>query len=337
MNILVTGGTGFIGSHTIVSLLNEGHHVIAFDNFYNSKETVVEAIEHITGKSFVFYRADMTQPELLEKIFSENQIDCVIHFAGYKAVGESVERPLSYYHNNIYGTLCLLEKMKQHGVKRMIFSSSATVYGKPESLPIREDFPLSVTNPYGRTKLMIEEILRDLWASDQSWSVALLRYFNPVGAHESGLLCEDPKGIPNNIIPRILDVAFGKTEFITVYGDDYQTKDGTGVRDYIHVVDLAYGHVRELDYVMGHSSVEAVNLGTGRGYSVFELIHTFETVNGIHIPYKICARRAGDIDACYADPAKAKALFGWNAVRGLEEMCRDAYRARKKLEEGSKA
>ena len=333
MNILVTGATGFIGSHTCVALQNEGHHVIAFDNFYNSKESVIEKIETITGKKFVFYKADMTVREDLEKIFSENSIDCVIHFAGYKAVGESVEIPLDYYRNNIYGTLCLLETMKKYNVKRIIFSSSATVYGKPASLPIREDFPLSVTNPYGRTKLMIEEILRDLWISDHAWSIILLRYFNPVGAHKSGLLCEDPKGIPNNIVPRILDVAFAKTPYITVYGDDYHTKDGTGVRDYIHVADLAYGHVKALDYLISHTSVEAVNLGTGTGYSVFELIRAFEENNSIRIPYKVCPRRAGDIDACYADPAKAKSLFGWQAAYGLDDMCKDAYQARKKLEE----
>ena len=335
MNILVTGGAGFIGSHTCVALLNEGHRVIAFDNFYNSKESVIENIKKITGKDFLFYKADMTRSEDLEKIFSENQIDCVIHFAGYKAVGESVEIPLIYYYNNIYGTICLLEKMKKYNVKRIIFSSSATVYGKPASLPIREDFPLSVTNPYGRTKLIIEEMLRDLWISDNKWSIILLRYFNPVGAHESGLLCEDPKGIPNNIMPRILDVAFGKTPFITVYGDDYHTKDGTGVRDYIHVVDLAYGHVKALNYISTHEMIEAVNLGTGTGYSVFDLIHTFEKVNQVAVPYKICPRRAGDIDACDADPTKAKEIFGWSAVHGLEDMCRDAYLSRKKSGEGA--
>lgn len=333
MNILVTGGAGFIGSHTCVSLLEEGHRVIAFDNFYNSKETVIENIKKITGKEFIFYNADLTVPDDLEKIFSENKIDCVIHFAGYKAVGESVEIPLAYYHNNIYGTLCLLEKMQKYNVKRIIFSSSATVYGKPTSLPIREDFPRSVTNPYGRTKLMIEDILQDLWRSDRKWSIMLLRYFNPVGAHESGLLCEDPKGIPNNIMPRILDVAYGKAPYITVFGNDYHTKDGSGVRDYIHVVDLAYGHVKALEYTACHETVEAVNLGTGTGYSVFDLLHTFETVNHVSIPYRVCARRAGDIDACYADPTKAKELFGWSAVHGLEDMCRDAYLARQKLEE----
>ena len=332
MNILVTGGTGFIGSHTCVELLQEGHHVIAFDNFYNSKDTAIDKIKKLSGKEFTFYDADMTQPNDLERIFSENKIDCVIHFAGYKAVGESVKIPLQYYYNNIYGTLCLLDKMKKYDVKRLIFSSSATVYGKPASLPIKEDFPLSVTNPYGRTKLMIEDILRDLWKSDQDWSIVLLRYFNPVGAHKSGILCEDPNGIPNNIMPRILDVAFGKSSSITVFGDDYDTHDGTGVRDYIHVVDLAKGHVKALEYLSTHNQIEAVNLGTGAGYSVLDLIHTFEKANNITIPYKICERRAGDIDSCYADPAKAKELFGWNAIYQLEDMCGDAYRARKNIE-----
>lgn len=333
MNILVSGVTGFIGSHTCVALLQEGHNVIGFDNFYNSKESVIDNIKKISNKDFIFYNADMTSPADMERIFSKNDIDCVIHFAGYKAVGESVQIPLSYYYNNIYGTLCLLDAMKAHNVKRLIFSSSATVYGKPASLPIKEDFPLSVTNPYGRTKLIIEDILRDLWISDNEWSIILLRYFNPVGAHSSRLLFEDPNGIPNNIMPRILDVAFGKTEYITVFGDDYNTKDGTGVRDYIHVVDLAYGHVKAIDYACANKSVEAVNLGTGTGYSVLDLINTFEKANQVVIPRKICDRRPGDIDACYADPSKAQRLFGWSANLGLEDMCRDAYMARKNFKE----
>ncbi len=333
MNILVTGAAGFIGSHTCVSLIEAGHTVVAFDNFYNSKKNVISKIGKLTGSSLRFYEADMTDTASLDKIFMENKIDCVIHFAGYKAVGESVRIPLSYYYNNVYGTLCLLESMKKHGVKRIIFSSSATVYGKPASLPIKEDFPLGgVTNPYGRTKLMIEDILRDLWISDNSWSIILLRYFNPVGAHESGLLCEDPNGIPNNITPRILDVLFGKEQYITVFGDDYDTKDGTGVRDYIHVCDLAEGHVKAVDYACTRNGVCAVNLGTGVGYSVFELIKAFEAASGKEIPYKICPRRAGDIDACYADPSKALELFGWKAERGISDMCRDAYNARVILE-----
>lgn len=329
MNILVTGATGFIGSHTCVSLLNEGHNVIGFDNFYNSKESVIENIKKLSGKDFVFYNADMTNKDEMQSIFNNHSIDCVIHFAGYKAVGESVQIPLSYYQNNVYGTLCLLDVMKSNNVKRIIFSSSATVYGNPASLPIKEDFPLNATNPYGRTKLMIEDILRDLWISDNEWSIILLRYFNPVGAHKSGLLCEDPKGIPNNLMPRLLDVAFKKTPHITVFGDDYNTKDGTGVRDYIHVVDLAYGHVKAVDYAMANKCVESINLGTGIGYSVFDLIHTLEKVNNISIEFKICPRRPGDIDACYADPTKAKELLGWQAELSLEDMCRDAYVASK--------
>jgi len=327
MNILVTGATGFIGSHTCVSLLKEGHNLIAFDNFSNSDEKVVEYIKILSGRDFVFYNADMTDICAMDTIFSENKIDCVIHFAGFKAVGESTKIPLDYYHNNIYGTLCILKTMKAHGVNKIIFSSSATVYGKPASLPIKEDFPLSATNPYGKTKLMLEDILGDLYKSDTEWSIILLRYFNPVGADKSGMLCENPKGIPNNLMPRLLDVALGKTPEITVFGDDYDTKDGTGVRDYIHVVDLAYGHVKAIDYVFDHKGIEAINLGTGIGYSVFDLIHTFEKVNNIKIPYVICPRRAGDIDACFADSSKAKELLGWSATLGIEDMCKDAYRA----------
>lgn len=333
MNILVTGATGFIGSHTCVSLLNEGHNLIAFDNFSNSDEKVVDCIKELSGKDFVFYKADMTDPNEMNFIFSENKIDCVIHFAGYKAVGESTKIPLDYYHNNIYGTLCILKAMKAYGVNKIIFSSSATVYGKPASLPIKEDFPLSATNPYGNTKLMLEEILSDLYKSDPDWSIMLLRYFNPVGAHKSGLLFENPKGVPNNLMPRLLDVAFGKMAEITVFGDDYDTNDGTGVRDYIHVVDLAYGHVKAIDYVINHKGIEAINLGTGMGYSVFDLIQTFEKVNGIKIPYVICPRRPGDIDACYADSSKAKELLGWSATLGIEDMCKDAYIAVKKQKE----
>ena len=327
MNILITGATGFIGSHTCVALLNEGHNLIAFDNFSNSDEKVLDYIKEITDKDFIFYKADMTDAAAMDTIFSENKIDCVIHFAGFKAVGESTKIPLDYYYNNIYGTICILKAMKAHGVKKIIFSSSATVYGKPASLPIKEDFPLSATNPYGNTKLMLEEILTDLSKSDSEWSVMLLRYFNPVGAHKSGLLCENPKGIPNNLMPRILDVAFGTLPEITVFGDDYDTKDGTGVRDYIHVVDLAYGHVKAIEYVSSHTGTEAVNLGTGAGYSVLDLINTFEKVNSIKIPYVICPRRPGDIDACFADASKAKDLLGWTAELGIEEMCKDAYLA----------
>ena len=331
MNILITGATGFIGSHTCVALLNEGHNLIAFDNFSNSDEKVLDHIKEISGKDFLFYNADMTDPVAMEKIFSENKIDCVIHFAGFKAVGESTQIPLDYYYNNIYGTICILKAMKAHGVKKIIFSSSATVYGKPAALPIKEDFALSATNPYGRTKLMLEEILTDLSKSDPEWSVMLLRYFNPVGAHKSGLLCENPKGIPNNLMPRILDVAFNIMPEITVFGNDYDTEDGTGVRDYIHVVDLAYGHVKAIDYVSAHTGTEAVNLGTGVGYSVLDLINTFEKVNSIKIPYVICPRRPGDIDACFADSSKAKELLNWTSELGIEDMCRDAYNAAKSI------
>ena len=331
MNILITGATGFIGSHTCVALLNEGHNLIAFDNFSNSDEKVLDRIKEISGKDFKFYNADMTDPDAMDTIFSENHIDCVIHFAGFKAVGESTKIPLDYYHNNIYGTICILKAMKAHGVKKIIFSSSATVYGKPSSLPIKEDFPLSATNPYGKTKLMLEEILGDLSKSDPEWSIMLLRYFNPVGAHKSGLLCENPKGVPNNLMPRLLDVAFGKMPEITVFGDDYDTKDGTGVRDYIHVVDLAYGHVKAIDYVATHFGTEIINLGTGIGYSVLDLVNTFEKVNSIKIPYVICPRRAGDIDACFADSSKAKELLGWTAALDIEDMCKDAYLAAKHL------
>lgn len=330
MKILVTGGAGFIGSHTCVELLEAGFEIVVFDNFYNSDETAIQNIKKITGKEFPFYCCDMTDPQALEAIFAAHRFDAVIHFAGYKAVGESVQKPLMYYQNNIYGTLCLLEVMARHQVKRIVFSSSATVYGTPETVPIREDFPLSVTNPYGRTKLMIEEILRDLWISDPEWSIVLLRYFNPVGAHQSALLSENPKGIPNNIMPRIMKVALKEEPYLTVFGDDYATKDGTGVRDYIHVVDLAKGHVKALEYAAAHHTAEAFNLGTGNGYSVLELIHTFEQVNGVSVPYHIVERRPGDVAECYADPSKAHDVLHWQAERSLSEMCRDIFRTAEK-------
>lgn len=330
MRILVTGGTGFIGSHTCVELLDAGYDIVVFDNFYNSKPEVVDTIRTITGKSFPFYEKDMMDKEAMYEIFDRHQIDAVIHFAGYKAVGESVEKPLMYYQNNLIGTMNLLEAMQAHGVKRLVFSSSATVYGMPERVPITEDFPLSVTNPYGRTKLMIEDMLRDLYQSDSTWTIVLLRYFNPVGAHKSGLLCEDPNGIPNNLMPRIVDAAIGKMPFLTVFGDDYETKDGTGVRDYIHVVDLAQGHLKALEAMVKGPFVEAVNLGTGNGYSVLEMIQTFEAVNGVQVPYKVVARRSGDVAACYADPAKAFEFLNWKAERTLEDMCRDVYFALQK-------
>lgn len=334
MNVLVTGGAGYIGSHTCVELLNAGHNIVVFDNFYNSSAASIERVKQITGKDFPFYECDMLDTQALEKIFSQHKIDAVIHFAGYKAVGESVAKPLMYFHNNITGTLCLLEVMKKYGCKRIVFSSSATVYGDPATVPIKEDFPLSVTNPYGRTKLMIEEILKDLWVSDNEWSIVLLRYFNPVGAHESGLIGENPKGIPNNIMPKITQVAVGRLPFVSVFGTDYPTKDGTGVRDYIHVVDLAKGHVKAILYAEKNHKVEAVNLGTGNGYSVLELINTFAQVNNVKVPYRIEDRRPGDVAACYADPSKAEELFGWKAELGLDRMCKDSWMWQSKNPEG---
>lgn len=325
MAILVTGGAGFIGTHTCVELLNAGEEIVVFDNFHNSKMAAVEAVKRLTGRDFKFYKADMLDADTMERIFAENNITEVIHFAGLKAVGESVAKPLEYYHNNITGTLVLLYTMRRHGCKRFVFSSSATVYGSPKSVPIREDFPLSTTNPYGSTKLMIENILRDLYVADPTWSIALLRYFNPVGAHESGLIGEDPNGIPNNLMPRLLDVAMGKTAAITVYGDDYPTKDGTGVRDYIHVVDLAKGHLAAIAKVRAEQKCDAYNLGTGKGYSVFDIIHALEKACGKEIPYTVTPRRPGDVAQCYADPAKAKAELGWTAKLGIDEMCRDAW------------
>lgn len=330
MRILVTGGTGFIGSHTCVELLDAGYDIVVFDNFYNSKPEVIDTIQTITGKSFPFYEMDMMDKAAMYALFDKHDIDAVIHFAGYKAVGESVEKPLMYYQNNLIGTMNLLEAMQAHNVKKLVFSSSATVYGIPERVPITEDFPLSVTNPYGRTKLMIEDMLRDLYRSDNSWTIVLLRYFNPVGAHKSGLLCEDPNGIPNNLMPRIVDAAIGKTAYLTVFGDDYDTKDGTGVRDYIHVVDLAQGHLKSLEAMVKGPFIEAVNLGTGKGYSVLEMISTFEAVNNVKVPYKIMERRSGDVAACYADPAKAEAFLNWKAVYNLEDMCKDVYCALQK-------
>lgn len=326
MTILVTGGAGYIGSHTCVELLNAGYDIVVVDSFCNSKPEALKRVSEITGKGFPVYHTDLLRKDELETVFSRHSIDAVIHFAGLKAVGESVAIPLRYYHNNITGTLVLCEVMQKYGVKKMVFSSSATVYGTPERVPISEDFPLQATNPYGRTKLMIEEILRDLYVSDNEWSIALLRYFNPIGAHPSGRIGEDPNGIPNNLMPYITQVAVGKLKELRVFGNDYPTVDGTGVRDYIHVVDLAIGHVKALEKVMNTTGVEAYNLGTGRGYSVLELVLAFEKVTGIKIPYKIVDRRPGDVAICYADPTKAKEEIGWVATRGIEEMCRDAWR-----------
>lgn len=324
-NILVTGGAGYIGTHTEVELLNRGYNVIAFDNMTNSCEESIRRVEKITGKSIRFYNADMRDAAAMDKIFTENEIDSVIHFAGLKAVGESVRMPLEYYDNNIYGTLVLLEAMKKHNVRKMVFSSSATVYGTPERLPLDEDYALSTTNPYGSTKLMLENIMKDLYVSDNSWNIILLRYFNPVGAHESGLIGEDPKGIPNNLTPFIAQVASGKLKEINVFGNDYDTPDGTGVRDYIHVVDLALGHVKAIEKI-NEAGVHIYNLGTGKGYSVLEVIKAFEKACGKKLPYKICPRRPGDIAACYARVDKAAKELDWKAERGIDEMCASLWK-----------
>lgn len=326
MKILVTGGTGYIGSHTVVELLNANYEVVVIDNFSNSKPEVIESIRKITGKDITFYEGDVCDKELLRKIFKENEIEAVIHFAGYKAVGESVKKPLMYYHNNLFSTITLLEVMNEVGCKRFVFSSSATVYGSPKSLPIREDFPLSTTNPYGSTKLMIEDMLRDLSVSDPEWSIAILRYFNPIGAHESGLIGENPNGIPNNLMPYIVKVATKELEILSVFGNDYDTKDGTGVRDYIHVVDLAKGHIKAIEKVLDSKGIDAYNLGTGTGYSVLDIVNAFEKANNIKVNYKIVERRPGDIAACYADPKYAFEKLGWKAEKTLEDMCRDSYR-----------
>lgn len=324
MAILVTGGAGFIGSHTIVELLNENNEVIVLDNFCNSKPVVLDRIKKITGKDFKFYEADLLDYDAIDKIFEENKIDSVIHFAGLKAVGESVLQPLRYYHNNLTGTFNLCNVMQKHGTKRIVFSSSATVYGKPESVPIREDFPLSTTNPYGETKLMIERILKDLFVSDNEWSISVLRYFNPIGAHKSGLIGEDPKGIPNNLLPYITQVASGKREYLSVFGNDYNTHDGTGVRDYIHVVDLAKAHLKALARAEKVTGIEYYNIGTGVGYSVLDIVNAYEKATGIKINYIIAPRRPGDIDECYADPTKAAEILGWKAEFNIEDMCRDS-------------
>lgn len=325
MAILVTGGAGYIGSHTCVELLNSGKEIVVVDNFYNSKPEALARIKKITGKDFKFYEADLLDREALNRIFDENQIECVIHFAGLKAVGESVRIPLKYYHNNITGTLILCEVMAAHNVKKIVFSSSATVYGSPKTVPIKEDFELHTTNPYGSTKLMIEDILRDLYVSDHEWSIVLLRYFNPIGAHESGLIGEDPNGIPNNLLPYIAQVAVGKLPCLSVYGNDYPTPDGTGVRDYIHVVDLALGHLKAVEKAAKDTGVFTYNLGTGNGYSVLQVVEAFEKASGKKVPYKIVDRRPGDIAVCYADATKAKNELGWVATRGIDEMCRDSW------------
>lgn len=324
MKVLVTGGAGYIATHTDVCLLNAGHEVVAVDNFSNSSYESVENVERITGKKVIFYEGDVCDKKILEKIFSEHKIDAVIHFAGLKAVGESCEKPLMYYRNNLDSTLTLLETMVKYDVKRFVFSSSATVYGTPERLPLDEDCRLSTTNPYGSTKLMIENILKDVYAADRSFHILLLRYFNPVGAHESGLIGEDPKGIPNNLMPYVAKVAHGELPYLNVFGNDYDTPDGTGVRDYIHVMDLAEGHLAALEHIDSFG-VEAINLGTGVGYSVLDMVKAFEKASGKPVPYKIAPRRPGDIASCYASPEKAANELNWRAKRNLEDMCRDLW------------
>ena len=326
MKILVTGGTGFIGSHTVVELLNSGYEVIVIDNLSNSKIDVVDKIKKITNKNFDFYEEDVCNKEALEKIFKENKIDAVIHFAGYKAVGESVEKPLMYYRNNLDSTFSLCEVMSKYGCKNFVFSSSATVYGTPKSLPIKEDFPIGdTTNPYGTSKVMNERILTDIYNSDNSWNIALLRYFNPIGAHKSGLIGENPNDIPNNLMPYIVKVATGELPILNIFGDDYDTIDGTGVRDYIHVVDLAKGHIKAIEWVLKGNGIDAFNLGTGNGYSVLELVNAFKKYNNVDVPYKIVGRRSGDIASCYADVSYAKKVLGWESVYDIKDMVIDAY------------
>ena len=326
MKILVTGGAGYIGSHTCVELLESGYEIVVLDNLDNSSEKSLERVKEITGKDFPFYKVDLLDYEATEKVFSEHKFDSVIHFAGLKAVGESVKMPIRYYHNNITGTLNLIDIMGKHGVFNIVFSSSATVYGVPKTVPITEDFPTSTTNPYGSTKLMIERILSDVFVSDNRWSVTLLRYFNPIGAHKSGKIGEDPKGIPNNLLPYVAQVAVGKLDKIHVYGNDYPTHDGTGVRDYIHVVDLAIGHLKALEKKTGTPGVHIYNLGTGHGYSVLDIIKAFEKACKKELPYQIDARRPGDVAECFANPEKAKRELDWVAARGIEEMCEDLWR-----------
>lgn len=325
MRVLVTGGIGYIGSHTCIELLNAGHEVVVVDNLCNSKISVLDRIKQISGKQVIFYELDIRNKAALRAVFAAHKIDAVIHFAGLKSVGESVSMPLQYYDNNVYGTLVLAEIMAEHKVFNLVFSSSATVYGDPASVPIQENFPLSATNPYGRSKLILEEILRDLTVADTNWHIVLLRYFNPVGAHKSGLIGEDPNGIPNNLMPYIAQVAAGKLAQLSVFGNDYPTPDGTGVRDYIHVVDLALGHVKAMDVLLKHSGVKVFNLGTGRGYSVLEMVAAFERASGKKVAYAIAPRRPGDIAACYADPELAKRELGWQAQYDIDEMCKDTW------------
>lgn len=324
--ILVTGGTGYIGSHTVVELLGRGETVLILDNLCNSSLKVLDRIETIAGRRPAFVQADIRDLGAVQAVFRDHDIESVVHFAGLKAVGESVVKPLAYYENNVAGTLNLLHAMTEAGVRQLVFSSSATVYGDPHTVPIREDFPLCATNPYGRTKLMIEDILRDLLVADPEWRIAILRYFNPVGAHASGLIGESPNGIPNNLMPFVSQVAVGQRSELSVFGSDYPTPDGTGVRDYIHVVDLALGHLAALDALARSGGMLTVNLGTGQGYSVLDMVRAFETASGRSVPYRLVDRRPGDIASCYADPALAEAVLGWRATRGIEEMCSDTWR-----------
>ncbi|AZV45331.1 UDP-glucose 4-epimerase [Peribacillus asahii] len=334
MSILVTGGAGFIGSHTALLLLEAGYEVVVVDNFSNSKPEVISRMESLAGQKIPLYEVDLRDEIGLSTVFENHQIEAVIHFAGLKAVGESVSNPLYYYENNIGGTITLCQVMEKYNVHKMVFSSSATVYGKPDQVPVAENVPLRSTNPYGRTKLMIEEILRDVYISNPDWSIALLRYFNPLGAHESGKIGEDPNGIPNNLMPYITQVAIGKRDELLVYGGDYETPDGTGIRDYIHVTDLAMGHLKALQRVKNVTGVEAYNLGTGTGYSVLDVVREFEKVTGVKIPYQIVERRPGDIAECYANPNKAERELGWKADKTLADMCRDAWKWQKVNPEG---
>jgi UDP-glucose 4-epimerase len=332
--ILITGGAGYIGSHTCIELLEAGYPLLILDNLSNASQASIKRVEKISGQSIGFVEGDVRDKTVLVNVFSEYQIDAVIHFAGLKAVGESVEQPLHYYDNNVAGTLALLQVMAKFNCKKIVFSSSATVYGDPASVPIREDFPLSATNPYGRSKLMVEDVLRDLYVSDNSWSIGILRYFNPVGAHVSGLIGEGPNGIPNNLMPFVSQVAIGKRDKVSVFGDDYETHDGTGVRDYIHVVDLAKGHLKTLQALQKQPGLVTVNLGAGRGYSVLELIKAFEQASGRSIPYEMVARRPGDIAQCYADPTYAKERLDWHAELGIDRMCQDVWRWQSKNPKG---
>jgi len=334
MTILVTGGAGYIGSHTCLELLNAGYDVVVVDNLSNSKQESLKRVEKLTGKKIDFSAVDLRDRSSLNDVFNKRAIDAVIHFAGLKAVGESVEVPLKYYHNNILGTLVLCEAMRDHQVQKLVFSSSATVYGDPHELPIREDFPVGPANPYGRTKLMIEEILKDLYAADKNWNMVLLRYFNPVGAHPSGRIGEDPNGIPNNLFPYISQVAVGKLSELSIFGDDYPTRDGTGVRDYIHVVDLARAHLKALDRLRSGGGVATYNIGTGRGYSVLEVLTAFQKASGKKIPYNITGRRSGDIAECYADSSRANTELNWSAENSLDQMVADAWRWQQNNPEG---